>query len=168
MSKAELFNWFLFALAALAALAVYMAYRKSYEVIQPPRKPIGAFSPDQYKLAFETVELSTADGVRLKGWFIPAPGGESGRTIILCHGRGSNRGELLRAAEAMLPECEQIVGKHIGTIPFIGWPGVALQQGGGEIGVETGTPSAPTFLDRLAQQYIESQADKSDGKGKGD
>ena len=63
---------------------------------------------------------------------------------------------------------EQIVGKHIGTIPFIGWPGVALQQGGGEIGVETGTPSEPTFLDKLAQQYIESQADKSDGEGKGD
>lgn len=96
MSKAELLNWFLFALAAIAALAVYTAYRKSYEVIQPPRKPVVAFTPDQYKLAYETVEFSTADGIRLKGWFIPAPGGESGRTIILCHGRGSNRGELMR------------------------------------------------------------------------
>jgi hypothetical protein len=45
---------------------------------------------------------------------------------------------------------------------------LVLKQGGEDVAVETGTPSEPTFLDKLAQQYIESQADKSDGKGKGD
>ena len=63
---------------------------------------------------------------------------------------------------------EQIVGRHIGTIPFIGWPGLVLKQGGEEVAVETGAPSEPTFLDKLAQKYIESQADKLDGEGKGD
>ena len=96
MSKIELLNWFLFALASLAALVVYLAYGKSSEIIQPLRRGVLANTPDQYKLAHETVEFTTADGVRLKGWFIPAPGEESGRTIIFCHGWGSNRGEMLR------------------------------------------------------------------------
>jgi signal peptidase len=62
---------------------------------------------------------------------------------------------------------EQIVGKHIATIPYIGWPGVLLQQSGGEVQVETGG-TEPTFLDRLAEQYIENQAQNPDRQGKGD
>jgi pimeloyl-ACP methyl ester carboxylesterase len=96
MNKAELLNWFLFAVGAISALAVYTAYRKSGAIIQPARKAAVAYTPDQFRLAYETIEFSTADGVRLKGWFIPAAGGESGRTIIFCHGWGSNRGETLR------------------------------------------------------------------------
>lgn len=96
MNKAEIINWFLFALALFSALLVYLSYSKSSEIIQPARKAGLAHTPDQYKLAHEVVEFSTADGVRLKGWFVPAPGGESGRTIIFCHGWGSNRGEALR------------------------------------------------------------------------
>ncbi|HAT71524.1 MAG TPA: hypothetical protein DCS63_01755 [Elusimicrobia bacterium] len=96
MNKAELLNWFLFAVGAMAALAVYVAYQKSGAIIQPPRKAAVAYNPDQFSLAHETIDFSTADGVRLKGWFLPAPGGESGRTVIFCHGWGSNRGETLR------------------------------------------------------------------------
>ena len=96
MSKAEILNWFLFALGAATALAAYLAYGKTTEILSHPRKASVAFTPDQYKLAYEPVEFATADGVRLRGWFIPAAGGETGRTIILCHGWGSNRGELLR------------------------------------------------------------------------
>lgn len=96
MSKVELFNWLLFALGSLAALLVYAAYRKSSEIIRPARTGALAFHPDQYRLAHEVVEFFTADGVRLKGWFIPAVGVESGCTIIFCHGWGANRGEMLR------------------------------------------------------------------------
>jgi hypothetical protein len=96
MSKVELVNWFLFALGALSAAVIYVAYGKSSEIIRHGRKGALANTPDQYKLAHETVEFSTADGVRLKGWFLPAPGGESGRTIIFCHGWRANRGEMLR------------------------------------------------------------------------
>ena len=96
MNKAELLNWFLFALGALAAYAVYTAYRKSAAIIQPPRKAALKHTPDQFRLAYETVEFPTADGVRLKGWFVPAVSGESGRTIIFCHGWCSNRGEIMR------------------------------------------------------------------------
>ncbi|MBI4351956.1 MAG: alpha/beta fold hydrolase [Elusimicrobia bacterium] len=96
MSKVELLNWLLFAMGTLTTLVIYAAYRKSSEIIRPARSTALAFSPEQYKLAFEAVEFFTADGVRLKGWFIPAAGAESGRTIIFCHGWGANRGETLR------------------------------------------------------------------------
>lgn len=96
MNKVELLNWFLFALGLLCAGAAWLAYSKSAEIVLHGRKGALAHTPDNYKLAHETVEFSTADGVRLKGWFIPAPGGESGRTIVFCHGWGSNRAEMLR------------------------------------------------------------------------
>jgi len=96
MSKAELLNWFLFALGAVAALAVYLSYSKTRDIIQPVRKAALAHFPEQYKLVHETVEFVTADGVKLRGWFIPAVGGATGQTIIFCHGWGSNRGEMLR------------------------------------------------------------------------
>lgn len=96
MNIVELVNWFLFALGLISAAAVYIAYGKSSEIIQHARKGALGNTPDQYKLPHETAEFSTADGIRLKGWFIPAPGGESGRTIIFCHGWGVNRGETLR------------------------------------------------------------------------
>ena len=62
---------------------------------------------------------------------------------------------------------EQIIGKHIATIPYIGWPGILLQQSGGDVQVETGG-TEPTFLDELASKYIDSQSQKPDGEGKGD
>lgn len=96
MNKVELLNWFLFSLAALAALVVYTSYRKSAAIMQPPRKTAVKQTPDQFRLAYETIDFSTADGVRLKGWFLPAVSGESGRTIIFCHGWCSNRGEIMR------------------------------------------------------------------------
>lgn len=96
MNKAEIINWLIFAFCAACAVIIYISYKKTAEVIQPLRKKPVNYGPDQYRLAHETIDFNTADGVRLRGWFIPAPGGESGRTIIFCHGWGSNRGEMLR------------------------------------------------------------------------
>jgi pimeloyl-ACP methyl ester carboxylesterase len=39
---------------------------------------------------YEDVELTTADGFEIRGWFVPAPGGSS-RTVLLEHGIGANR-----------------------------------------------------------------------------
>ncbi|MFA6435185.1 MAG: alpha/beta fold hydrolase [Elusimicrobiales bacterium] len=97
MNPIELFNWLLFSVLGLAAGAVVIAYFKSYSIIQPPKRrtPVTQH-PDQYSLAYETISFTTADGLALKGWFIPAAGGETEKTIILCHGWGVNRGDLLR------------------------------------------------------------------------
>lgn len=61
---------------------------------------------------------------------------------------------------------EQIIGKHIATIPYLGWPGVLLKQSD-NVQIETGG-TEPTFLDKLAEQYFENQQQKTDREGKGD
>ena len=95
MNVAEVLNWSLFSLLGLAAATTVLAYFKSYSIIRPAhrRTPV-AIHPDQFKLAYETIDFPTADGLTLRGWFIPAAGGATGKTIILCHGMGVNRGDL--------------------------------------------------------------------------
>lgn len=77
------------------------------------------------------------------------------------------KGDNNQHADPKPVHAEQILGKHIATIPYIGWPGVMLQQSGGDVQVETGL-AEPTLLDKLASKYIENQTNKTDGEGKGD
>ncbi|MBI4656720.1 MAG: alpha/beta hydrolase [Elusimicrobia bacterium] len=96
MTKYELFNWAVFSLFLISAACVVIAYIKSHTIFRPfPKQPLN-YTPENFSLAFENIEFSTSDNITLKGWFIPSTGGESSRTIILCHGRGSNKGELLK------------------------------------------------------------------------
>jgi pimeloyl-ACP methyl ester carboxylesterase len=44
-------------------------------------------------LEFENVSFRTADGLKLEGWFVPAPSAKG--TIVYCHGYGENRGQCL-------------------------------------------------------------------------
>ncbi|BCM91665.1 hypothetical protein IAD21_03540 [Abditibacteriota bacterium] len=44
-------------------------------------------------LPFQMVDFSARDGAQLKGWFIPSAGSQ--RTIVIVHGIGSNRGDML-------------------------------------------------------------------------
>jgi fermentation-respiration switch protein FrsA (DUF1100 family) len=45
-------------------------------------------TPQRIGLAFEDVELSTADGVRLHGWFVPS--GDAQGTLLFFHGNAGN------------------------------------------------------------------------------
>ncbi len=45
------------------------------------------------RLDFENVTFQARDGVKLQGWFIPAP--RSDKAVLLVHGVGSNRGDTL-------------------------------------------------------------------------
>lgn len=45
-------------------------------------------TPAQVNLAYESVIIPTADGVRLHGWFIPAA--EPGKTLLFFHGNAGN------------------------------------------------------------------------------
>jgi uncharacterized protein len=58
-------------------------------------------TPAQYKLAFETIEFTSADGTRLSGWLMPAAGAAAKGVVILCHGVDSTRVAMLQKA-AML------------------------------------------------------------------
>ncbi|MEO0899934.1 MAG: alpha/beta hydrolase [Bacteroidota bacterium] len=53
----------------------------------PPRTPI-LRTPKDYGMEFEEIEFTTADGVNIKGWFIPA---DSDRVIISNHFSPANR-----------------------------------------------------------------------------
>jgi uncharacterized protein len=41
----------------------------------------------------ESVTFTTADGIRLSGWFLPEPGSDA--TAVICHGSGANKGNFL-------------------------------------------------------------------------
>lgn len=95
MTAQEIFYWLLFSLLAISAGAVWLAYLKSFSIIRPARMKLACL-PDQFRLAYEPVVFPSTDGVALRGWFIPAEGEAGSRTIVFCHGWGSNKAELMR------------------------------------------------------------------------
>jgi fermentation-respiration switch protein FrsA (DUF1100 family) len=101
-------NLALFTLATLLVgalgLTLALSLRYAYVYTHPLRYPISG-SPADHGLAYEPVTFSSADGLLLAGWFVLA-GGEQGNgaAIILCHGFGGTR-------EEMLPEAT-ILARH--------------------------------------------------------
>jgi len=67
--------------ACLAGCSVERAF------IYFPSRGLNA-TPDQWGLRYEDAEMRTADGLRLHGWFVPAPG--AGPTLLWAHGNGGN------------------------------------------------------------------------------
>lgn len=55
-------------------------------------------TPADYQLPYEDVTVTTADGLRLVAWYIPA---RNGALIIAQHGYKSNRAEMLNEAEML-------------------------------------------------------------------
>ncbi|MBR4591764.1 MAG: alpha/beta hydrolase [Elusimicrobiaceae bacterium] len=83
-------------LAVLFLGTVFFCMRTAKKVLHPisKRKPLDAW-PDQFGLSYENVTFKTEDNVRLKGWFITSPE-FSDKTIILMHGWGMNRADILK------------------------------------------------------------------------
>ncbi len=83
-------------LALVALGTVYFCMRAAKKVLHPAskRKPLDAW-PDQFGLPYENVYFKTKDKVQIKGWFIPSEL-ESNKTIILMHGWGMNRSDILK------------------------------------------------------------------------
>lgn len=55
-------------------------------------------TPATYNLPYEDVEITSSDGLKLAGWFVPS---QNGAVIIMQHGYKSTRKELLNEAEMM-------------------------------------------------------------------
>jgi len=64
-------------------------------ILYPPAMSPMLVFPEQFGLAYERFVFNTTDGLQLKGWFLPSPSGDK-RTLLMCHGWGDNKGELLR------------------------------------------------------------------------
>jgi fermentation-respiration switch protein FrsA (DUF1100 family) len=54
--------------------------------------------PSDYGMPYEEVSVTTADGLKLVGWFIPS---QNGATIIAQHGYHGNRGNMLYDADIL-------------------------------------------------------------------
>jgi fermentation-respiration switch protein FrsA (DUF1100 family) len=72
--------------AVYLGLSVLLFLTQSRVLYQPSR---GYDSkPEDYRLEYEPVTLSTPDGQSLAAWFVPAEGAE--RTVLFCHGNAGN------------------------------------------------------------------------------
>ena len=118
---------------AAAAIPVALAYRFAlvYRVRAgyPKRHPL-AWTPAGLGLAYETVELPTLDGVRLRAWWIPA-GRDAAPAVVLIHGWDSARDRTLPHALFL-----HAAGFHVLTLDV---------RGHGENGPETLPVSAGEF-----------------------
>jgi uncharacterized protein len=76
---------------AFLAISAFFAWRFT----SPVRRPLGD-QPEKYLANHETVGFKARDGVPLTGWFAPA--GETRRAVILLHGNGATRTQVLARA----------------------------------------------------------------------
>ena len=81
-------------LLAAAALLGICWWGSGLVLYPPAMSPMWVF-PEQFGLRYEKVSFKTRDGLELKGWFIPSQTGDK-RTLLMCHGWGDNKGELLK------------------------------------------------------------------------
>jgi uncharacterized protein len=58
------------------------------------------FTPRDMKWPYEEITFLSHDGLRLKGWFVPAPH-PSSATLFILHGKGSNAGDMLQQTAAL-------------------------------------------------------------------
>ncbi len=86
-------RWVLiFLYLGLAAVLVYAVWGLVLLFMQPKLlyRPIRevAFTPADRGLEYEDVAFQSRDGVRLTGWYVPAPSARF--TVLFCHGNGGN------------------------------------------------------------------------------
>ena len=79
------------ALGAFLGVSAFFAWRFT----TPPRRPV-AQSPARYLARHDVVRFTARDGVPLVGWFAPA--GDGRRAVILLHGNGATRTQVLARA----------------------------------------------------------------------
>lgn len=85
--------------ASLALFALLCAgwYGASVLFRPPKRLPLTIF-PKTFGFQHENVEFASKDGTQLRGWLIPAATATE-RSLVLCHGWGDNKGDLLQRTE---------------------------------------------------------------------
>lgn len=115
-------------LAFLAAgLLLYfgLVLRNVYRSLNPIRTPILQNPLTQLGVEYEDAIFPSRDGWMLSGWFIPP---QNGATVILTHGMGGNRLDLMQAA-SLLIDCGFGVmmydmrahGRSTGNLGTWGW-----------------------------------------------
>ncbi len=93
----------LIVIAVLTLLLFAAGWHFSSALLKPPYKCHDAYvyckGPSELGLAFRDVSITTSDGLRLDGWFVPRAG--SRKLVVFVHGHGGNRHAGLRYAAAL-------------------------------------------------------------------
>jgi pimeloyl-ACP methyl ester carboxylesterase len=66
-----------------------------YSSIRPP-KILSSLTPRDLKMGYENASFRTADGLTLRGWYIPTAR-RTEKTLILLHGYPADKGDILPA-----------------------------------------------------------------------
>lgn len=89
----------LFGVGLPFVMSAVVTYRPKVRLNDDPMTQLGFY--------FEPVEFEATDGVRISGWFLPAQVGtrqiKSAKTVILCHGLGSNKANQLVLSRRLIP-----------------------------------------------------------------
>ncbi len=80
----------------IACVAIEVFY--IYFMVRPATGSICCTTPADLGLEYEDVTLTSADGTRLSGWYLPS---SNRAAVILLHGYGNNRTELIHHAEIL-------------------------------------------------------------------
>ena len=83
-----LFNLTIMAAIAYGALALGIFFSQSGLIYYPETGRSIIAAPDDVGLAYEPVEISTADGETLHAWFVPTPAANG--TVLFFHGNAGN------------------------------------------------------------------------------
>jgi dipeptidyl aminopeptidase/acylaminoacyl peptidase len=101
----------LVALFGLLALVLTVAARtawREYKALSPPRTLSKRTEPNRELTAMHEVAFRSSDGLTLKGWYVPS---RNRAAVILVHGYGGNRSELL-------PEARLLAKHRFGVLLF--------------------------------------------------
>ena len=91
----ELVILFLVAVIFVAGFSVYVCFTYAR-----PRRFVSPTTPASFGLEpYENIEFETDDGVKLRGWYIPAEA-RSDKAIIICHGYPMDKGNVVDIATA--------------------------------------------------------------------
>ncbi len=83
-------------------LIMYLGIRPLYAAFlfaRPPRLRVSYFTPTSLGVIYEDVILTSQDGVKLSGWYIPS---RNKAAVILLHGHSGNRLGVMHHAEALV------------------------------------------------------------------
>ena len=93
-------RWWLLTVPALLVVAYLALWTVGQGVVAavPAHPSLGARTPADVGLGYESVTLRTADGVDLAAWWVP---GDNGAAVVLRHGAGGTRTGVLGQAEVL-------------------------------------------------------------------
>ncbi|MAT99050.1 MAG: hypothetical protein CL608_18040 [Anaerolineaceae bacterium] len=83
-------------------LIMYFGIRPIYAAFifaRPPRLRVSYFTPTNLGVTYEDITLTSQDGTKLVGWYIPS---RNKAAVILLHGHSGNRLGVLHQAEALV------------------------------------------------------------------